>query len=337
VLNFDEARFVAIQNGALALAPQLRDTVHRLIDDGAVNLFFLGAGGAGVLMDPASRLLSRSTAFPVYLENAAELTAMGSSNLNDTSIVVIPSLSGTTKEAIAVLEFAHRRGARVIALTAHADSPVAQSADYAFIAFAEDDTSSESFYLQSLIIALSLLNRLGLYPQLEATLEQLALLPRLLVSVKRAYEETAAAVAESIASADYHILTGAGATWTEAWYYGTCILEEMQWIRTRPIHASDFFHGTLELVEADVSVIVFKGEDASRSLVSRVEKWLPTVTDRMTVIDAAEFALPGVSAEVRALISHVLIATVLERVSAHLEVLRSHPLTTRRYYRRIEY
>jgi fructoselysine-6-phosphate deglycase len=40
---------------------------------------------------------------------------------------------------------------------------------------------------------------------------------------------------------------------------------------------------------------------------------------------------------VRALVSPVVIATVLERLSAHLEVLRDHPLTTRRYYRRIAY
>jgi fructoselysine-6-phosphate deglycase len=32
-----------------------------------------------------------------------------------------------------------------------------------------------------------------------------------------------------------------------------------------------------------------------------------------------------------------VLATVLERVSAHLEVLTGHPLTTRRYYRRVDY
>jgi fructoselysine-6-phosphate deglycase len=44
-----------------------------------------------------------------------------------------------------------------------------------------------------------------------------------------------------------------------------------------------------------------------------------------------------VSDETRALISPILMSTVLERVSAHLEVLRDHPLTTRRYYRRRDY
>jgi fructoselysine-6-phosphate deglycase len=135
----------------------------------------------------------------------------------------------------------------------------------------------------------------------------------------------------------YHIVTGAGSTWPEAFYYGMCILEEMQWIRTRPVHAADFFHGTLELVEEGVSVIVLKGEDASRSLCERVERFATHYTDKIRVLDTAQFKLPGISAEVRALISPILLATVLERVSAHLEVKRSHPLTTRRYYKRVAY
>ena len=39
----------------------------------------------------------------------------------------------------------------------------------------------------------------------------------------------------------------------------------------------------------------------------------------------------------RSMLSPVLLATVLERVSAHVEVLRDHPLTTRRYYKRVAY
>ena len=116
-----------------------------------------------------------------------------------------------------------------------------------------------------------------------------------------------------------------------------CILEEMQWIRTRPVHASDFFHGTLELVEKGVSVILFKGEDASRPLAERVERFVPTVGGSLTVLDTADHATPSLSPTLRALLAPALLATLLERISAHLEVLRQHPLTTRRYYRRVEY
>lgn len=337
MLNFDEDRFRTIQRGALDLGAPLRATVADLHAQGIANVFFLGAGGAGVLMLPAAQLLQRLTALPVRLEHAAEVVLTAPVALGAGSVVVIPSLSGTTKESIAVLEFAQARGATVIALTGHDGTPVADAADHTFTTFAEDDTSSESFYLQSLLFALALLDARGEIADHDAIVAELALLPDLLIEVKRSFEDRAAALAETYKNEPYHIISGAGSTWAQAWYYGTCILEEMQWIRTRPIHASDFFHGTLELVEEGVSVFLFKGEDAGRALVERVEKFAPTVTSKVEVIDAASFELPGISPRVRELISPVLIATVLERLSAHIEVLRDHPLTTRRYYRRIDY
>jgi fructoselysine-6-phosphate deglycase len=337
MLNFDADRFRSIQAGAVALAAPLRETIGGLVGDGARNLFFLGAGGAGVLMLPAAQLLQRRSEFPVQLVHAAEIVAMDSVALGQGSIVVIPSLSGTTAESIEVLEFSRAKGATVIALTGHADSPVAQQADVNFTNFAADDTSSESFYLQSLLIALAILDARGELDDWDEIVAQLALLPELLVDVKRGFEPRAAELAELYRDEPYHIITGGGSAWAQAWYYGTCILEEMQWIRTRPIHASDFFHGTLELLERDVSVLLFKGEDAARPLAERVEAFAPTVSDKLQVIDTAAFELPGMSDDVRALISPVLLATVLERLSAHLEVLRDHPLTTRRYYRQLAY
>jgi fructoselysine-6-phosphate deglycase len=116
-----------------------------------------------------------------------------------------------------------------------------------------------------------------------------------------------------------------------------CILEEMQWIRTRPVHGADFFHGTLELLEPGVSLFLLKGEDEFRPLGDRVEAFAKRYTDKLHVLDAASVDLPGISNSVRAMISPVILATLLERLSAHLEVLRDHPLTTRRYYKRVEY
>ena len=57
--------------------------------------------------------------------------------------MVIPSLSGTTKESVELLAFLKERGVRTISLTGHEDTPLAQEADHNFTNFAEDDTSSE--------------------------------------------------------------------------------------------------------------------------------------------------------------------------------------------------
>jgi fructoselysine-6-phosphate deglycase len=337
LLNFDESRFVDIQAGAVGVGVQLRQTVKDLLDQGAENLFFLGAGGVGVLMQPAAQLLDRLSSFPVRVIHAAEIVAMPWSSLGEKSIVIVPSLSGTTKEAVEVLEYARSAGAKTITLTGYADSPVAKLADHNFTNFAADDTSSESFYLQSLLIVLAILEHLGEFTDYDRVVAELQTLPKSLVEVKRNFEDRAAELAREIQDTGYHIITGAGGTWPEAWYYGTCILEEMQWIKTRPIHSSDFFHGTLELLEEDTSLLIFKGEDQARTLVERVESWAPNVSKRVTVLDTAAHDLPGVSPDVRALVSPVILATLLERLSAHLEVLRDHPLTTRRYYRRTAY
>jgi len=337
LLNFDEDRFVAIQASAVALAEPIDALIGRLVNEGARNLFFLGAGGAGVLMQPAAQLMQRESAFPTFLENAAELLAVDSKNLGPQSIVVIPSLSGTTKEALAVSDFAQKKGATVVALTGNDESPLATAVDYNFTVRAADDTSSESFYLQSLLIALSIQKHRGERDDYAALVSGLQSLPSRLLEVKRAFEDRAGELAHQFRDERYHIFTGAGPSWTESWYFATCILEEMQWIRTRPVHASDFFHGTLELVEQGVSVFLLKGEGPTRELAERVERFVPTVTDTFTVIDTADFAMPGVADELRALVSHIVHATVLERFSAHLEKVRNHPLTTRRYYRRIDY
>lgn len=337
MINFDIDRFLRIQSGALALQPAIHEAMGRLIAAGKRNVFFLGTGGAAILMQPAALLLQRRSGFPALMENAAELVTAGHHALGSDSIAVIPSLSGTTKESVATLEYCRSKGASIISLVGHADTPLGRQADHAFVNFAEDDTSSESFYLQSMLIALSLMAHRGEFAGHERTVAELSALPAHLLAAKQQFEPEAERLAAAFAGEPYHIITAAGGSWAQAWYYGMCILEEMQWIRTRPVHAADFFHGTLELVEKGVSVMIFKGEDAYRPLAERVERFARQYTDKVTVLDAAAFPMPGISPETRALISPVILATILERLSAHLEVKRNHPLTTRRYYKKVSY
>ena len=337
MLNFDEARFVRIQSAAVGHADGLSSFVGDSMRRGIDTVLFAGVGGAGILMQPAHRLLATESRTSAFLELTAELMLTGSRHLGPNTLVVVPSLSGTTPEGVAVVDYAKAAGATVVSMTGSSDSPIAVASDRNFVVAAADDTSSESFYLQSLLIALAIQSQLGEIEDFDDVVGQLRQLPALLVGVKGAFEDRASPLAETIRDEDYHVFTSSGGSYAEAYYFGMCILEEMQWIRTRPVHAADFFHGTLELLEPDVSVFLLKGEDATRPLTDRVERFARDHTDRLRVIDAADFALPGISTRVRALISPIIHATVLERLAAHLEVQRDHPLTTRRYYRRVAY
>jgi fructoselysine-6-phosphate deglycase len=334
---FDVERYLAIQSAAAGFAEEIDAAVQALIAKGANNVFFLGTGGAAILMQPAALLLQRQSTFPCHTGYSAELILAGAASLGEQSIVIMPSLSGTTSESIEALKAVKKLGAKVIALVGKADTPLANGADHVLVNRADDDTSSESFYIQSLLIALSILKQRGEIRDYEQIVREVKALPRALVQAKHAFAETADALAQSLAAADYHIFVGAGNSWPEAHYYAMCILEEMQWIRTRPVHASDFFHGTLELIEKGVSVVVLQGEDSCRPLTERVVAFARQYTDRLRVIDTAEIVLPGISATSRGLLSPVVHAAVLESVSARLEVMRDHPLTTRRYYKRVAY
>ena len=337
MLNFDPARFLRIQTGAVAIARDLGALVGQLVADGADSLFFMGAGGAGILMQPATDLMRRSSKLACHNVLCAEIVLSGHVALGPKSIVIMPSLSGTTKESIAAMDYVRAAGATVISITGHAETPLARGAHHAFVNFAEDDTSCEMFYVTSLVAALAAMQARGERSDYDRIIGELAGLPQQLLAAKQAFEPRADALARAIAADGWHIVTGSGAAWPEAYYYGMCILEEMQWIRTRPVHASDFFHGTLELVEKGVSVVVFAGEDETRPLTDRVIAFAGNYTDKLTVIDTRDLPTSGLSAELRALLAPALLATVLERLSAHLEVIRDHPLTTRRYYKRVAY
>lgn len=337
MLNFDPDRFLGIQAGALALSDRLNECIGRCLADGVETVYFMGSGGAGVLMLPAAQLLQQRSELPTYAVSAAEVVGTDIVRLGPGALVVAPSLSGTTEETRLAIEWCRARGAQTVALTGHSGSPVGRAADFEFTNFAADDTSSESFYLQSLLIALALMRErkeLDDYDLINAELQKM---PALLLDVKRKAEDYAPAIATAIARDPYHIITSAGNAWAEAFYYSMCILEEMQWIRTRPVHSANFFHGPLELIEHNVSVMLLKGEDRGRALVDRVERFARNHTDNVLVIDTRTHPLPGLSENVRRLVSPVVLATILERVSAHLEILTKHPLTTRRYYRKIVY
>ncbi len=126
-------------------------------------------------MQPAAQLHARGTATSrCTWRTPPSSSPLGSADLGPQSDRRDPvALGHAPREAVAVLELragTRRQGHRA---DRPRDSPVAQEADFTFTNFAEDDTSSESFYLQSLVIALAMLNRLGRFDGFDAARAEL--------------------------------------------------------------------------------------------------------------------------------------------------------------------
>ena len=117
-----------------------------------------------------------------------------------------------------------------------------------------------------------------------------------------------------------------------------CILEEMQWIRTKSIKSAEFFHGTLEVIEKDTPVFLVKGVDETRPIDNRVERLIKKLSDHAEVIDVADYSCPDIDEEFMDIIATSIVTTILdERLAVHYERVTGHDLTTRRYYRQFAY
>ena len=117
-----------------------------------------------------------------------------------------------------------------------------------------------------------------------------------------------------------------------------CILEEMQWKRTKAVSSPEFFHGTLELVDEDTLVFLVKGIDSLRPLDDRVEKFLNQFAEKRVIIDLAEYKLEGVDDKFNDIVSPMIAETLLtDRLANNLEYRTGHSLAFRRYYRQFDY
>lgn len=337
MLKFDEQNYLKVFNGALGLRGRIEAAVQGAFEKGFENLFLVGSGGAIASMYAYEYILNSNSKLPVYAEIAAEFVLMGHKHFSSKSLVILSSLSGTTEETVAAARYCKERGATLIGITGEADKPLAQIVDYPLVNYAENDFAADSVMLQLSLLIFGIMNKYGDFADYSQFADELAKLPAALIDVKAKTEQKAEQFALTYKDEPYHMVVGSGILFGRAYSYAMCVLEEMQWIRTKSIHAAEFFHGTLEIVDENTSMILLKGEDETRPLMDRVQKFGEIYTKKLTVFDTMDYELLGINQKFRKYLSPIVIATALQRVSVHLEDKRSHSLDIRRYYRTVSY
>ena len=344
MFNFDEPRYEKVVSDALALRPQIEAAVDKVCEQGYSNIFFIGCGGTWAHTLPMKYWVETTTAdVDVHCEIAAEFLACPPKAFNKDSVCVFSTRTGTTPEIIEAAKFGREQGARTLMYVSNDNTPATEYADYKFFSFAEDDVLCEAIYTYQITLVARFLKNAGAFPKYDTFMEEFGNIAPYLIKAKDAQDERCAAMAEDFKDTDYHMVIGSGMLWGEAYDYAMCILEEMQWIKTKSIHAAEFFHGTIELCEEGTSLIMLYGEDDTRKLMDRVDNFTHMLADekgvhvRVNKFDTAEVELPFSDPEFRKIVSPMVTYTITERLSCHLEHVRNHPLTTRRYYHQMNY
>lgn len=336
MFNFNVPRYEGVVHGALAQRPKIEAFVDKICEEGYSNLYLIGVGGTWAHYLPIKYLLETGSPIEVHAEKAAEFVAMDPKRLSKDSVAVFCTRTGTTKEIVAAAKFCKQRGLRSLAFIAKEGTPICDEVTEYFVNFAEDDHLGESLYLQLIPMMLRFMKNAGCFGRYDEFMEGFDKITPYLIKAKEGVEDMAKATAERHKDTDYHMVVGSGATWGEAYDYAMCILEEMQWIRTKSIHAGEFFHGTLEVLEEGMSMLLMYGEDETRPMMDRVYNFASKITKEITIFDTKKVELPFAE-DLRKYVSPMIIYVLTERLSAHLEHVRNHPLTTRRYYNQMEY
>lgn len=330
LISFNEQEFLREESGAIMLKPEIENIVDGICRKGYKNIFLIGIGGTFALAEQIGSIIKSRSCIDVYVENAAEFTVLGNKHFGKDSVVIVDSVSGDTKEVVEAVKLCKDTGAYVIGFIEKKDSPLAEAVDY-LISF--EGGALYKFYMT----VFRFMYNAGEFNEYGKFFEELKALPKALLQMKKDADIKAEKFVDKYMDEPIHYLVGSGNLWGAAYSYAMCIMEEMQWMRTKSIHAAEFFHGTLEVIEKDTNVILFKGEDETRPLMDRVEAFVNRVSNKVTVFDTKDYELKGISKEFRGLIAPFVIRSVTERINKHLEFKRKHPLEIRRYYRRLEY
>lgn len=338
MIGFDVEKF---QSGAQAASGQrenIEKIADRLTEKGFTNVFLVGIGGTYAYQLQAGTFFKSWSSIPAFVENAAEFVQTENKLLTKDSLVVVMSASGNTKEIVEAVAYSKRRGATVIGFINEAGTPLAEASDYLITGCAFNRyVFFEGSLFQLNVFVLRLIHNAGEFPQYSKFISACGNIFQGLLDVRKQADAQAKAFADAYKDEPLHYLVASGNLWGGTYSFGMCVLEECQWIRTRTIHAAEFFHGTLEVIERNTSVLLFKGEDETRELTERVNRFVTKISDKVSVFDTKDYPLPGFEESLRGLAAPFIASAIFERISAHLEDQRKHPLEIRRYYRRFDY
>lgn len=309
------------------------------------HVFFVACGGSLAVMYPAKYLLDRHSTLPSDCYNADEFVLRDPRTLRSGALVILCSMTGTTRETLRAAQHARARGAMTIGLSVDPSSPLAASVDAAVKFEAPYTTgvpidAADSNYARLYQIVMGLVR---LHDGVDRTVPLLDNLGSLQAAIDRAnrhYEPLFADFAPRFRDESVIYTVASGANYGAAYSFAICVLMEMQWINSQAIHANEFFHGPFEILDKDRAFIMMVGLDETRPLEERARGFLDRFgsPEKIMVLDAKDLDLSGLDDMFKGNFVPLIFFDVLWRFAYRLADLRRHPmLEGRRYMKKISY
>lgn len=303
------------------------------------SVFLVACGGSFSQMHVAKYAMDREARTLVADSyNAAEFVMRDLPRVGPDALVILCSSSGGTPETVAAARYAHARGAYVVGLTTKPDSELAHAADTA-IGYESLPAVGSGDAVAAILLRLvfGLLRDREGNTRTDALMRSLPCLPQL---VERAQAAVAPAVlrwAEQNKRAPVIYTLGSGPNHGVMYSFSLCLLQEMQWIHSQPIHAGEYFHGPFEITDFDVPFLVAQGTGPCRAMDTRAIAFARKFSRQVEVVDIEALDLTGIDPEMIDFLQPLVLLPVVRTYAMRLAENRGHPLTVRRYMWKMDY
>jgi fructoselysine 6-phosphate deglycase len=309
---------------------------YEFAKSGIKRIFFVACGAPNREMSVMTYWLEKySKQIEVRRYFPAEFVAQNPSALDEKTLIIFGSHSGTTPEMVQAAQFVKKSPSLCVGITQTDDSLMAQELD-TIIAYGKspDEGYQHGYYSMFMILLAlvgSIMNEIEAWELYDSVMNSLDALPDVLADVMRISEKRAVEEARLYKDDRIFYLVGSGPMFCTAYVFGVCILMEMLWIHTYPGEAAEWFHGPFEIVDQDTPIFLLLGEDDSRPLMERVVRFCSKYTERLIIYDSKDYEMRGIAPEARPIFAPIIIQSGLDRLAEHLSVWHNHPLTYRRY------
>ncbi|WP_413375915.1 SIS domain-containing protein [Alkalihalobacillus sp. 1P02AB] len=302
------------------------------------NVFFVACGGSMASLSFGEYFLSKETGIPSFVYTSNEFIHRNPMALGENSLVILRSHSGTTPETVKAVNFASSKGALTVAISMDRKSPLCEAAEYIIHYNYKDGSDAidgETGIYYTLIF--ELLNTFSPNEKYTRVIEQLSNLDELIKKNQKLFTKAANDFGEKYKREKIIYTMGSGAYIHHAYSFTSCLLMEMLWIHSNPIHSGEFFHGPFEITDFDVPFLVIKGDGASRPLDQRALDFVTKFSVKVEVVDVAELNYEGIDEDLKEYFGPALVGSVLRLYADGLAEHTGHPLSVRRYMWKMDY
>lgn len=296
------------------------------------SMHMLGCGGAFTKFMSMRQVMRKYLSIPTYVNDPVEFLCTDYPNIDANALVMIGTKTGVTEELITVVKKLKEKKVTILGFVGDENTEIEAYLDYKICSVCTD--------VHIILLALFMLRYLeqkGHSMGYETFKKELQYFGEDLADAIESNLEKGKKHVSLALKKDYQMWVTSGNLWGEISCYSKYVIEEVQWRKCQAVHAGEFFHGPLELVDEELCINVVLNDGDTREMDERVASFVKKYGRDYTIFDMRDFVLPHISKRFLPYVYPYVLNIYLDELSEMYKPITNRTMENRRYYRKVEY